>query len=200
MLLAQSVGLFLNPIKQWEAVRDNELTVADVVLGHSAILGLISPVCAYFGTTKIGWTIGYSEVVRLTSSSALSISIIYYLTIVVGIVVLGALIRWMCRTYGSDESLAKCMSLASLPATPLFLVGLVQLYPVLWINYLVGLPALAYSIYLLYSGTRIVMKLTREHAFLMASAILGACLIALVAVLASTVALWEFGFEPGFVL
>ena len=200
MLLAQSVGLFLNPTRQWEKVRDKEVTVTGVVFGHTAILGLISPICAYFGTTKVGWTIGYSEVVRLTSASALSISIIYYITIVVGVIMLGALIRWMSKTYGSDESLAKCVSLASLPATPIFLVGFVQLYPVLWINYLVGLPALAYSIYLLYSGTRIVMKLSREHAFLMASAILAACLVALVAVLASTVTLWEFGFEPGFVL
>ncbi len=200
MLLAQSVGLFLNPTRQWEKVRDKEVTVTGVVFGHTAILGLISPICAYFGTTKVGWTIGYSEVVRLTSASALSISIIYYITIVVGVIMLGALIRWMSKTYGSDESLAKCVSLASLPATPIFLVGFVQLYPVLWINYLVGLPALAYSIYLLYSGTRIVMKLSREHAFLMASAILVACLVALVAVLASTVTLWEFGFEPGFVL
>lgn len=200
MLLTQSVGLFLDPVKQWETVRDSDFTVANVVFGHTAILGLISPICSYIGTTKVGWTIGYSEVVRLTSASALSISIIFYITIVVGILALGKLIHWMSNTYGSAESLAKCVSLASLPATPLFLVGLAQLYPVLWINFLIGLPALAYSVYLLYSGTEIVMKLTRELAFLMASAILAACLVALVAVLASTVVLWELGFEPGFVL
>ncbi len=164
------------------------------------MLGLIPPISAFIGSTQVGWTIGYSDPVRLTTESALPISVIYYFVIIASIFVLGRLIQWMSATYEISCTLDKCVCLAAYPATPLFLISVVQIYPVLWLNYLVGLPALAYSIYLLYSGTQVLMDLPKERAFLMASAILAACLIALVAVLAATVALWGFGLGPGFTL
>ncbi len=192
------IGLLINPQRTWEKIRDDEHGTVRVLLGHTAILGLIPPACAYFGTTQVGWTIGYTDPVRLTTASALPISIIYYVVILASILTLGKLIHWMSETYGTDCSLGTCISLAAYPPTPLFLTGVVQLYPVLWLNYLVGLPALAYSIYLLYSGTEILMGLSRERAFLMASAILAVCLVALVGVLAATVTLWGFGLDPSF--
>lgn len=198
MPVYRSIGLLISPLKTWEKIKDEEQGAVKVLLGHTAILGLIPPVCAYFGTTQVGWTVGYTDPIRLTTSSALPISIIYYLVILVSIFTLGKLIHWMNVTYGTDRSLGTCISLAAYPPTPLFLIGVVQLYPVLWLNYLIGLPALAYSIYLLYSGTEIVMGLSRERAFLMASAILAVCLVALVGVLAATVTLWGFGLGPSF--
>lgn len=192
------IGLLISPQRTWVKIRDDKQGAVRVLLGHTMILGLIPPVCAYFGTTQVGWTIGYTDPVRLTTASALPISIIYYLVIIASILTLGKLIHWMSNTYGTDRSLGTCISLATYPPTPLFLIGVVQLYPVLWLNYLIGLPALAYSIYLLYSGTEILMELPRERAFLMASAILAVCLVALVGVLAATVTLWGFGLGPSF--
>ncbi len=195
-----AIGLLMRPQETWGKIRDKDQGVGGVLLGHTAVLGLIPPVCAYYGTTQVGWTIGYSDPVRLTSDSALPISIIYYLVIIVSIYTLGRVIHWMNVTYGTDRPLRQCIALAAYPATPLLLVGVVQIYPVLWLNYLIGLPALAYSIFLLYSGTEFLMGLPRERAFLMASAILAVCLIALVGVLAATVTLWGFGLGPGFLI
>ena len=200
MLVTRSIGLLLSPQKTWQKIKEEDRGSVSILLGHTAILGLIPPACAYFGTTQVGWTIGYSDPVRLTVASALPISIIYYLVILVSIFTLGWMINWMNVTYGTDRPLNQCISLAAFPATPLLLVGAIQLYPVLWLNYLIGLPALAYSIYLLYSGTEVLMELPRERAFLMASAILAVCLIALVGVLAATAALWGFGLGPGFAI
>ncbi len=200
MSVNRSFGLLANPQKTWRKIRDDDRGTFSILLGHTAILGLIPPVCAYFGTTRVGWTIGYSDPVRLTTSSALPISVIYYLVILVSIYSLGRMIHWMNLTYGTQRSISQCVSLAAYPATPLLLVGAVQLYPALWLNYLIGLPALAYSIYLLYSGTEILMDLPRERAFLMASAILAVCLIALVGVLAATAVLWGLGLGPGFLI
>ena len=200
MSVSRSIGLLINPQKTWHKIKEDGRGTVAVLLGHTAILGLIPPVCAYFGTTRVGWTIGYADPVRLTESSALPISVIYYLVILFSIYVLGRMIHWMNITYGTNCSVSRCVNLAAYPATPLLLVGVVQLYPALWLNYLIGLPALAYSIYLLYSGTEIMMELPRERAFLMASAILAVCLVALVGVLAATVTLWGLGIGPGFMI
>ncbi|NKB63538.1 MAG: DUF1282 domain-containing protein [Gammaproteobacteria bacterium] len=81
----------------------------------------------------------------------------------------------------------------------MFLIGVCQVYPALWINFLFGLPALAYSVYLLYCGVPIVMEIPKEKGFIFASAVLAVCLVTLVGLLASTVILWSHGLGPSFV-
>jgi hypothetical protein len=88
--------------------------------------------------------------------------------------------------------------LASYTASPLFVIGLLQLYPILWLNLVIGLPALGYSIYLLYSGVPAMMEIPAERGFLFASAVLAFGLVSLVAMLAVTVLLWGVGLAPEF--
>ena len=52
---------------------------------------------------------------------------------------------------------------------------------------------------LLYAGVPIMMEVPPERGFLYASAVLGLGLVALVAFLAGTIVLWDFGFAPEFV-
>lgn len=73
-----------------------------------------------------------------------------------------------------------------------------EVYPILWLNFIVGLPALAYSVYLLYSGVPIVMNMPEEKGFLFSSAVLAVGLVALVSLLAITALLWGSGFAPAF--
>jgi len=81
---------------------------------------------------------------------------------------------------------------------PLFLVGIFQLVPILWLNLLVGLPALAYTVFLLYVGIPAVMEIPAERGFLFASAVLAVGLVGLVGLLAVTVILWGIGIGPVF--
>lgn len=191
-------GLFTEPRETWARIRDHDWSVAEVLLRVVAPLALISPVCGLIGTTQVGWQIAQEEPVRLTMSSALPISIVYYGAILVAVFVLGALIRWMGETYGADQSLGRCVALAGFTAVPLFLIGFFQIYPVLWLNFLVGLPALAYTVYLLYSGVPVMMEIPPERGFLFASAVLAVGLVALVGLLGTTVVLWSFGLGPAF--
>ena len=73
-----------------------------------------------------------------------------------------------------------------------------RVYPVLWLNMLMGLPALAYTVYLLYSGLPIMMEIPTERGFLYSSAVLAVGLVALVAMLAMTALLWGMGLQPVF--
>jgi hypothetical protein len=106
------------------------------------------------------------------------------------------MIQWMAETYGKPQTLARCVVFAAYVATPLFLIGLMMFYPILWLNMLLGLPAVAYCIFLLYSGTPVVMEMETEKGFLFASSIVGLGLVAMVAILATTVVLWGYGFGP----
>jgi uncharacterized membrane protein len=112
--------------------------------------------------------------------------------------VVGYAIQWMGKTYVKNVELSESVALAAFVAVPLLLVGVFEIYPVLWINFLIGLAALAYSVYLLYSGLPILMDIPKEKGFLYASAILGFGLVALVGLLVVTALMWGVGLEPSF--
>ena len=61
---------------------------------------------------------------------------------------------------------------------------------------LVLIPTLIWSMYLLYKGLPIVLKITPERGMLMASALIGYLLVAAVSLLGLTVALWGRGIGP----
>jgi len=198
MLLTHVWEILSEPRTAWARIRDEDLSIPGLYLRVVVPLALISPVAGYIGTTRIGWQIGTGAPLKMTETSAAQISIVYFGAILVTLFVIGALIHWMSDTYGAKQPLSKCVAIAAYSAVPLFLVGVAQIYPVLWINFLIGLPALAYAVYLLYLGVPIVMNISAERGFLFCSAVLAVALVALVGLLASTVVLWSYGLGPSF--
>lgn len=197
-MLRHIVGLLKEPAIEWERIRDQHYSVRQCFLSYVVILGAIPPIAGFIGTTQIGWRIAGGDPVKLTADSALQITLAYYLAILVAAFTIGKLIHWMSETYGTKQPLSQCVALAAFTATPLYLVGLMQLYPVLWLNFIVGLPALAYTLYLLYTGVPIMMDIPPERGFLFSSSIMAVGLVALVGLLAATAVLWGIGFAPTF--
>ena len=191
-------GLFTDPAQEWERIRDAEYSTPDSLAGHTLLLALVPAISSLIGTTAIGWQVGGAVPVKLTTTSAAQIAVLYYFAMVFATFSMGFMIHWMSRTYGAEQPLSQCVTLATYTATPLFLVGILQLYPLLWLNLVLGLPVVGFTIYLFYTGVPIVMRIPPERGFLFSSAVLAFGLIALVAMLAVTVILWSQGFAPTF--
>lgn len=196
--LTHALGLLTNPKQEWQKISQEDNNIPGLIFGYILILALIGPVAGYYGTTTSGWQIGAREAVKLTSESALTLAVLYYLAVVFAVIGLGIMVRWMCKTYGGNTSLKRCMALSAYVATPIFLIGIVELFPVLWINLLLGLIALAHSVFLLYSGVPIMMNISDDRGFLMSSSLLALGLVVLVSLLAITALLWGFGLQPEF--
>lgn len=195
-MISHIIGLFSSPAAEWGKIRDEQCTAGSCIFKHVALLAAIPAVSGYIGTTQVGWLIGASGTHYLSHQSAGMMAILTYLTMVIGVYGMGAMMQWMSQTYGQPQSLARCIVLAAYIATPLFLIGFMLLYPILWLNMLLGIPAVAYSVFLLYGGLPIVMQIPQEKGFLFASAVLGLGMIAMVAILAVTVMFWAYGFGP----
>ena len=195
MFIDHVIGLFLHPTTEWEEIH-NEKEKMLAAMVPSLLLGLIPAICGYIGTTQTGWTIGAGDPVRITEDSAAIIAIMYYTIIQVAVFSIGWMIHWMAKTYDSDPSLPACIKLAAYIPIPLFLVGFMQLNPVLWLNLVVGLPAVAYTVFLLYTGIPIMMGISQDRGFLFSSSVLMVGMIGLVGMLAVTVFLWGIGMEP----
>jgi hypothetical protein len=198
MVLQHIWGLFVNPKREWESIRDDKCTVGKCYAAHVLLLAAIPAISGFIGTTQFGWQIGAGDPVKLTVESAGLISVLYYLAMLVGVYAIGWMIHWMGGTYDADVPLSQCVVLAAYTATPLFLIGIMELYPVLWVNMVVGIVALAYTVYLLYSGVPIMMGISEDRGFLFSSAVLAVGLVAFVALLAVTAILWGMGLEPHF--
>ncbi len=195
-MIGHVAGLFFNPENTWQNIK-RELDAGSC---HTTllvvILALIPPVSGYIGTTMVGWQLGAGDPVKLTNTSAGIISVLYFIAIIVGINAVAMAIRWMAQTYDANVEYSHALALSSFTAVPLLLVGIFEIYPVLWLNFLVGLLALSLSVRLLYTGVPIILAIDKERGFLYSSSILAFGLIALVAMLVITALLWGFGLEP----
>ena len=199
MLLSHIPGMFTHPHKEWDTIHKEHSSPAKLSL-YICLLALIGPICAYISTTQYGWQIGDGQLVYLSESSALILSILTYISMVTGVFVIGIMIDWMSKNYGSDhdELAANGIALMAYSCTPLFLVGLVSLYPAPWINVIAYLAAAAYAAYLMYDGLPRVMKIPEDQAFFFIGAIMTTALVYMVATLIGTVIIWGVGFAPEF--
>ncbi len=198
-MLSHLIGILFNPSEEWKKIRDVKCTIGKCYCGFVFIMAAIAPVSGYFGTTLFGWEIGAREAIKLSPDSALIIAVAYYFVMLVGVFSMGLVIHWMGKTYGAEQNLSRCIRLAAFTATPLFLVGIVELFPILWLNFVLGLPALAYSVKLLYIGLPIMMEIDRDRGFLFSSAVLAVGMVALIVMMVAMSILWFNGFAPQFV-
>ena len=138
------------------------------------------------------------DLVRLTPDSAIKLVVAFYCAIIAALGGIGLTIHWMAGTYGSITSFTRGFAIAAYGATPLFIAGIFGFYPLLWLDLTLGIVAVSWAVYLLYSGLPVVMNIPQERGFLYASAVIAVCLVFLMAMMGATVILWDMGLMPEF--
>ncbi|SQA82780.1 Inner membrane protein yohC [Citrobacter freundii] len=156
-------GLFSHPDREMHVINSENESVSHHYTHHVLLMAAIPVVCAFIGTTQIGWNFGDGNILKLSLLTGFAMAILFYGVMLAGVAVMGRVIWWMARNYPQRPSLAHCMVFAGYVATPLFLSGLVALYPLVWLCALVGTIALFYTGYLLYLGIPTFLNITREE-------------------------------------
>jgi hypothetical protein len=191
--------LLTRPSAQWRTVAELPESSFRTLILYPCFLAILPAVAWYYGTSRVGWTVGdQGETIRLTVESARQITILFYLAMLASVAIIGYFVHWMSDTYGANSSLTKGIVIAGLTSTPLFIAGLVGFYPLLWIDLLIGVAAVSWSVYLLYLGIPIVMGIPEERGFLFSSAVVGVALVILICVMVGSVILWDYGAAPAF--
>ncbi len=72
-------------------------------------MAAIPVVCAFIGTTQIGWNFGDGNVLQLSLFTAFALAVLFYGVMLAGVAVMGRVIWWMARNYPQRPSLARCM-------------------------------------------------------------------------------------------
>ncbi|MEM9101590.1 MAG: Yip1 family protein [Pseudomonadota bacterium] len=196
MIVRNSYGLLYDTERVWGLIKEENTTVTKIYLRFLILFAAMPPVAAFIGATHVGWGVGVGENHRLTTESAMSASVLAYLAILAGVYFITQMTRWMAKIYGATPSLRDCFALVTYSLSPLFLAGLSAVYPILWLNVLLGMVGFSLSIKLLYTGTSVMMDLNKEQGFILASSILVAGMVTFTGVLVTIVIFWGLGLSP----
>jgi len=196
MSLQHSIGILTNPGKEWESIRSNQESTSSLYLRHIILLALIPALSAFYGASEVGWQISDGEIVKLTHNSAAQLCLLFYAAMLCGLFIIGNFIDFLSTTYGADETKHKGLALATYAATPLFVIGITAVYPILWVNMAAGVIAICWAVYLLFEGIPILMEVPEDRGFMFASAVLTVGLVMLVGLLAISVVIWSIGVGP----
>jgi hypothetical protein len=198
MILNHIWGLYAHPRDEWQTIEKRHESLM-YSLVHILVVALIPAICGYYAAAHIGWTIGAGDAIRLTKESAMIMSVAMYFALIAGVFALAYLIHWMAKTFDSTPNFTQSLELAAYTATPLLMVGITALLPILWFVALAGIVAMSYSVYLLYSGVPIMMNIEEEKGFIYSSSVVTCGLVLLVGIMATTAVLWGLGLGPEFI-
>ena len=120
----------------------------------------------------------------------------YFVVLVFGLFSTALISRWMGSTYGASTSLGRHVALITIVGEPLAVGSLAHLFPDVFINILIIIPTMIWSMYLLYKGIPIALGITSEKGMLMASSLVGWLLVAAVSLLGLSMMLWTLGVGP----
>ena len=198
MILNHIWGLYAHPKDEWQTIEKRHESLMYSMM-HILIVALIPAICGYYAAAHIGWTIGVGDPIKISQSSAQLMAVAMYCALVLGVFALAYLIQWMAKTFDSKPSFVQSLELAAYTATPMLMVGVAALFPVLWFVALAGLAAVSYSVYLLYSGVPIMMNIPEEKGFIYSSSVVTCGLVLLVGIMAFSAVMWTMGFGPEYV-
>lgn len=188
--------LLFSPQAAFRELAETRLSATSVFFKLAIWLGLFPPLFAYIGASLFGWRLGAVEPIYLSPSILIGISIIYYVTLLFGFVSTALVSQWMASTYGATDSLGTHFALVLIVGAPLMAGSIIHLYPHAFINVLVLVPVLIWSMFLLYRGLPVMLGIGPERGMLMASSLIAYLLVAMVSLLGLTVVLWGHGIGP----
>jgi len=186
-------GLIAHPNQEMRDIKQENESVSHHYTHHVLLMAAIPVICAFIGTTQLGWNLGEGQFVQLNMLTGIGLGILFYLVILGGVAVMGRVIHWMARNYPQRPSIQRCTVFAGYVATPLFMSGLVALYPLVWLCLLVGTLALVYTGYLLFVGIPVFLNIDKEESLRFSGSTLAIGVLVFEVLLALTVILWGYG-------
>ena len=188
--------LLFRPTAVFEELSDTRPEPHSVFFKYVIWLAAAPPLFSYIGAANFGWRIGAATPLFMSADSLVFMSLAYFFVLLFGFVSTALVAQWMASTYGARSSLGIHFALVTIIAAPLAVGSIIHLYPHVFVNVLVLIPTLIWCMFLLYRGLPVVLKISPERGMLMASALIGYLLVALVSLLGLTMALWARGIGP----
>ena len=192
-----AIALVKNPVGYITANKDTPTSVREIMVNYVAVLAAIP-----FLATLIGdlWYYSLFSVFRFAGSFyayAFTAAILGYILDVIAVYVIAIIIRMLAPTFNSTVDEIKSLKLAAYIYTPVFLVGVLNIIPLLGFVAILGV---LYGLYILYLGLPIVLGTAKEKVVSYVVAVVIATFVvylvfgAIVGAITASLFLASFGF------
>ena len=88
-------GLFSHPDREMQVINRENETISHHYTHHVLLMAAIPVICAFIGTTQIGWNFGDGTILKLSWFTGLALAVLFYGVMLAGVAVMGRVIWWM---------------------------------------------------------------------------------------------------------
>lgn len=86
-------GLLAHPNQEMRHIKQENESVSHHYTHHVLLMAAIPVICAFIGTTQLGWNLGEGQYVQLNLLTGIGLGILFYLIILGGVAVMGRVIH-----------------------------------------------------------------------------------------------------------
>ncbi len=151
-LFERAKNILISPKSEWEVIKNEQSTVADLFTKYALILALIPVVAGFIGQSLIGISLGPFGSFKVPVVNGLIYAVLYYLLTLAGIYLVAFIVDALAPSFGAQKDMLSSLKVVIYSYTAVWVAGIFQIIPMLAILGIVGL----YSLYLLYLGLNIV--------------------------------------------
>jgi hypothetical protein len=148
-LVERAKNIILTPVKEWDVIKGENLTIADMFMKYAVILAAIPAVAGFLGYVVIGMSFGGFGTFRWPFGTALVWMILTYVLSLGGVFLLAFIIDALAPTFGCKKDLVAAVKIAVFSYTPAWIAGVLGILPAISVLMMI---ASLYSLYLLYLG------------------------------------------------
>jgi len=179
MLLQRFVHVVYDPKGTLIDADKESASIVDIIF-TTAFLSLIPTLSGYYATIYIGWDIGVGAPFMMPQDQTLLAAIAAFFVLNMAVYAYAYAIYWIAGNFDLKPKFIHCTELAILTSLPLFLLGFAALYPVLYVDVMIGFIAVAAAIYLLYLAVPIFMHIPEDKGYLFSTWIVSSGLVMMV--------------------
>ena len=160
-IVERAKHLLLNPKAEWPKIEAKSSTVGTIFMGYVAILAAVPALCELIGTLIFGIPI-LGVTYRPPLLTTLRTALWHYVLYIGAVPALALLLEALAPVFGGQANRLGAIKLAAYSATAAWVAGIFQLLP--WFSALALLGL--YSLYLLYTGLPVLLKVPAEKTLL----------------------------------
>lgn len=185
-LLSRVKGMIFSPGQEWQTVKSEQTTQANIIIGYVAPLAAIPVIASVIGMGLVGVSF-MGSTLRYPMGYLISWAVVGYIMSIIGVVVSGAVINALAETFNSKKDSIQALKVVAYSLTPAWISGIFNIIPALS---MFSLLASLYGIYLLYLGLRPLMEVPEDKAvgYTVASVIVIIIVVIMVNLITSAIA------------
>lgn len=159
-ILERARQIILKPKETWEIIKGEVHSVQELFVNYAAPLVLIPALANLIGLTLIGIRVPSGNLARAPFMEAVAGGIIGYFFHLLGLLAGAWAISYLAPYFESKPDFNAAVKLIVYSMTPIWLVGVLSIFPGIGILQMVGL----YGVYLLYLGLPILLGTPPDKA------------------------------------